>query len=143
MVCGARISIKIAITGTGYVGFSNATPLSQNHKIIALDIIPEKIEQLNNKISPIADAEIEDFLANKHLNFTATLNKELTYKDADFINFSQGCLGKTNHWGGGGIDEKGYDAETGNLIAAVDKRYFRPTEVETLLGNPSKAKDYA
>ena len=77
--------MKIAIAGTGYVGLSNAMLLSQNHEVVALDIIPEKIEQLNNKISPIADTEIEDFLANKDLNFTATLDKELAYKNADFI----------------------------------------------------------
>ena len=77
--------MKIAIAGTGYVGLSNAILLSQNHEVIALDIIPEKIEQLNNKISPIADKEIEDFLANKDLNLTATLDIELAYKDADFV----------------------------------------------------------
>jgi len=77
--------MKIAIAGTGYVGLSNAMLLSQNHEVIALDIIPEKIDQLNNKTSPIVDAEIEDFLANKSLNFTATLNKELAYKNADFV----------------------------------------------------------
>ena len=77
--------MKIAIAGTGYVGLSSAMLLSQNHEVIALDIIPEKIEQLNNKISPIVDAEIEDFLANKNLNFTATLDKQLAYKNADFV----------------------------------------------------------
>jgi len=85
MVFDSGQAMQIAIAGTGYVGLSNAMLLSQHHEVIALDIIPEKIEQLNNKISPIVDAEIEDFLANKSLNFTATLDKELAYKNADFV----------------------------------------------------------
>jgi UDPglucose 6-dehydrogenase len=85
MVFDSGQTMKIAIAGTGYVGLSNAMLLSQNHEVIALDIIPEKIEQLNNKTSPIVDAEIEDFLANKSLNFTATLDKQLAYKNADFV----------------------------------------------------------
>ena len=77
--------MKIAIAGAGYVGLSSAILLSQNHEVVVLDINPKKIEQLNNKISPIVDAEIEDFLENKNLNITATLNKELAYLDADFV----------------------------------------------------------
>ena len=77
--------MKITVTGIGYVGLSNAILLSQNHEVLALDIIPDKIEKVNNKISPVADDVIEDFLANKDLNLTATLDKELAYKDADFV----------------------------------------------------------
>jgi len=77
--------MKIAIAGIGYVGLSNAILLSQHYEVIALDVIPEKVEQLNNKFSPIVDAEIEDFLANKELNLTATLDKELAYKNANFV----------------------------------------------------------
>ncbi|MCJ8347953.1 nucleotide sugar dehydrogenase [Moritella sp.] len=77
--------MKIAIAGTGYVGLSNAMLLAQHNEVIAVDIIEEKIIQLNKGFSPIADAEIEDFLKNKELNFIATLDKVLAYKDADFV----------------------------------------------------------
>ncbi|MEZ9424511.1 nucleotide sugar dehydrogenase [Vibrio lentus] len=77
--------MKIAIAGTGYVGLSNAMLLSQHHDVIAVDIIEEKVRLLNDKLSPIVDAEIEDFLANKPLNFTATLNKELAYSNAEYV----------------------------------------------------------
>ncbi|CAH7135115.1 UDP-glucose 6-dehydrogenase [Vibrio chagasii] len=77
--------MKIAIAGTGYVGLSNAMLLAQHHDVVAVDIIEEKVKSLNNKVSPIVDAEIEDFLANKPLNFTATLDKELAYADAEFV----------------------------------------------------------
>jgi len=80
-----EVLMKIAIAGIGYVGLSNAMLLSQNHEVVALDLIPEHIEQLNNKISPIKDVDIENFLTNKNLNFTATLDKELAYKNADFV----------------------------------------------------------
>jgi len=76
---------NIAIAGTGYVGLSNAMLLAQHNDVIAVDIVPEKVELLNNKQSPIVDAEIEDFLANKSLNFRATLDKQQAYQDADFV----------------------------------------------------------
>ncbi len=77
--------MKIAVAGTGYVGLSNAMLLSQSHEVVAVDIIQEKVDLLNDKKSPIVDSEIEHFLANKELNFVATLDKELAYKDAEFV----------------------------------------------------------
>lgn len=77
--------MKIAIAGVGYVGLSNAMLLAQNNEVIALDVVPKKIEQLNKKISPIEDVQIQDFIANKDLNFTATLDANLAYTNADFV----------------------------------------------------------
>lgn len=77
--------MKIAIAGIGYVGLSNAVLLAQHNEVVALDVVAQKVEGLNNKISPIIDAEIEDFLKNKQLNFRATMSKEDAYENADFV----------------------------------------------------------
>ena len=77
--------IKIAVAGTGYVGLSIATLLSQHHHVTAVDVIPEKVEKLNNRVSPIQDDYIEKYLAEKKLNLTATLDGKSAYQDADFV----------------------------------------------------------
>ena len=77
--------MKIAVAGTGYVGLSIATLLSQHHEVMAVDIIPEKVDLINHKKSPIQDEYIEKYLAEKNLNLTATLDAEAAYKDADFV----------------------------------------------------------
>ena len=77
--------LKIAVAGTGYVGLSIATLLSQHHQVTAVDIIPEKVELINNKKSPIQDDYIEKYLAEKDLNLTATLDAKAAYEDADFV----------------------------------------------------------
>jgi len=77
--------MNITIAGTGYVGLSNAMLLAQKHNVIALDIVAERVELLNQKKSPIVDTEIEEFLANRALNFVATLDEKFAYKDADFV----------------------------------------------------------
>ncbi len=77
--------MKIAVAGTGYVGLSIATLLSQHHQVTAVDIIPEKVELINQRKSPIIDKEIEEYLATKELNLRATLNAEEAYRDADFV----------------------------------------------------------
>ena len=77
--------MKIAVAGTGYVGLSMATLLAQHHEVMAVDIIPEKVEKINNRITPIQDEYIEKYFAEKELNLTATLDAEAAYKDADFV----------------------------------------------------------
>ena len=78
-------NIKIAVAGTGYVGLSIATLLSQHHQVTAVDVIPEKVEKLNKKISPIQDDYIEKYLSEKDLDLKATLDGAAAYKDADYV----------------------------------------------------------
>ena len=77
--------MKIAVVGIGYVGLSNAVLLSQNHEVIALDVSSARVTQLNNKISPILDDEVQDFLENKQLNLRATSSKKHAYENADYV----------------------------------------------------------
>ena len=77
--------MKIAVAGTGYVGLSNAVLLAQNNEVVAVDIIQEKVDMINDRVSPIVDKEIEDYLANKELNLVATTDAYKTYKDAEFV----------------------------------------------------------
>ncbi len=77
--------MKIAIAGTGYVGLSNAILLAQHNEVVALDVVPEKVDMLNRKVSPIVDTEVEDYLAHKPLNFRATLDKQEAYAGAAFV----------------------------------------------------------
>ena len=77
--------MKIAVAGTGYVGLSIATLLAQHHEVVALDIIPEKVDMINNHVSPIQDQEIEYFLKNRNLDLKATIEKEVAFKNADFV----------------------------------------------------------
>ena len=77
--------MKIAVAGTGYVGLSLATLLSQNNEVIALDVIPEKVKKINNRISPIKDEYIEEFFKQKKLNLKATLDYKEAFKNAEFV----------------------------------------------------------
>ena len=77
--------LKIAVAGTGYVGLSIATLLAQHHEVTAVDVIPEKVDKINSRISPIQDEYIEKYLAEKPLRLTATLDGRAAYRDADFV----------------------------------------------------------
>lgn len=78
-------NVKIAVAGTGYVGLSIATLLAQHHRVVTVDVIPEKVKKINNRISPIQDEYIEKYLAEKPLDLTATLDGRSAYKDVDFV----------------------------------------------------------
>ena len=81
----ATDNMKIAVAGTGYVGLSIATLLSQHHQVVAVDVVPEKVELINKRKSPIQDDYIEKYLAEKELNLKATTDGAAAYKDADFV----------------------------------------------------------
>ena len=102
--------MKIAVAGTGYVGLSNAVLLAQNHQVFALDVIAEKVELINQRVSPIGDAEIERFFAEKALDLTATLSPEEAYRDADYVVIST----PTNY------DEEKHFFDTSSVEAVIE-----------------------
>lgn len=115
--------MKIAIIETGYVGLSNAVLLGQNNKVVALDILKEKVDMINNKKTPIVDSMLEDYLANNHLDLNATLNKEESYNGANFViiatptNYDP----KLNYFDTSTVDNVIYDISEYNPKATIIK----------------------
>lgn len=108
--------LKIAVAGTGYVGLSIATLLSQHHKVTAVDIIPEKVELINNKKSPIQDEYIEKYLAEKELDLTATLDAKEAYSDADFVVIAAPTNYDSNWYKEKGLTKKDYYLVVGRFV---------------------------
>lgn len=108
--------MKIAVAGTGYVGLSIATLLAQHNTVTAVDIIPEKVELINNRKSPIQDDYIEKYLAEKELDLTATLDAELAYKDADFVVIAAPVVPNLGNRFSYKIDDADTPKENRNLI---------------------------
>ena len=113
--------MKVAVIGTGYVGLSNAVLFSQHHEVVALDVIKEKVDMINNRKSPIVDADLENYLANNILNLKATLDKEEAYRNAEFViiatptNYDL----KRNYFDTSTVDNVIYDVSEYNLKATI------------------------